>query len=203
MKNTNNIRENSYVLSAIFVMMIFVLTMPSMAGDRGDESGRFFTGIGVNLFYPSGSSFKEIYTSSITVPGFQLGYHLSKEFYLLTGFEWYSASGNTPAWDWDTELKQKIFSFGGGYLVYLSEKFRLSGDVSVIYLSYTEEIKELALKQSNHCTGFRLDAGLWYRLSKHIRAKLSIGFDNAKDTVEDIRVNLGGLRSGIAIYLTF
>ncbi len=194
----NSIRKNNHLL-LIFVITITLL-LPSIA--EGAEKNLFID-ISVNIFFPSDSDFKNIYSNSVTIPEINLGYYLTSELYVFGGMGFSSIKGKTPEWGFDLKMSQNIFSLGGGYFKELSEKLGLSGQLALAYISYNEELTSLGMSNKSNCLGFRLSTLLQYKISKHISLAFKLGYMAAKDTIDDLTSNFGGLNTGLGIIFLF
>ena len=62
MHNYKKNMKRSYLLFTTMLFLIFIIRLPAPAVEGGNDSGKFFAGIDMNLFYPSANSFKEVRT---------------------------------------------------------------------------------------------------------------------------------------------
>ena len=191
-------RNKNYTMLAIIVLGL--LSMPSIvkAGDKG-----FFANLSINLSSNSDAEFKDAYKASIMVPEIGIGYFLSNKFYIFGGFELFSVDGKTPEWNFALEMDQKIFSLGAGYYQKFSEKFGLSAEIGLVSVNYTEKLIDLKLENKSSCLGFRLRTKLQYKISNQIGLYLKLGYTIAKDTIDDIENNFGGIKTGFGLSLSF
>lgn len=164
---------------------------------------RFFIGLSINSFYPSNSEFKTIYKESVMIPEVSVGFFLLEKLYFFGGYEFYKVEGKTPQWDLNSEMDQKILSFGAGYFIDLSEKLGLSAELGMVSISYTEKLIDFELENKSSCTGFRLGSKLQYKISSLIGFNLSLGYTIIKDEIDDISTDFGGLRLGIGAKISF
>jgi hypothetical protein len=181
-------------------MILILLFLPSIT--NGAEKS-FFADLTLNSFFPSDSDYKTIYKSSIILPEISIGYFFSQKFYVFGGFGFYSVAGKTPAWDFDAKMTQNIFSLGGGYFKEFSETLGLNGELGLVYISYTEELTDLELKNKSNCIGFRFSTKVQYKLSTLISLAIKLGYTVAKDTTDNITSNFGGLNTGLIIRFSF
>jgi len=160
---------------------------------------KLFLDLTINSFFPSDSEFKAIYKSSILVPEIGIGYIFAKKFYVFGGFEFLKVTGKTPQLSFELDTSQKIFYFGGGYLKNLSSRLYLNGELSIVYLSFTEELKDLELENKGNFTGLRLGTKLQYKISKVFRFFIKLGYTFIKDTSDDITSNYSGFKTGLGV----
>ncbi len=184
----------------LIVSIILILLLPSWV--KGADKG-FFADISLNLFSNSDSDFKDAYKSSIMVPEINIGYFITDSLYVFGGYEFYKVDGKTPGWDFELNMDQKILSFGAGYNKGLSEKLGISGEFGVVSISYTEKLIDLELENKSSCIGFRLRTKLQYNISDMIGLYIKLGYTIAKDTIDNIDNNFGGLSTGLGLNLTF
>ncbi len=192
------IKKNNYIMLAIIVLSL--LFIPSIV--KSAEKG-FYADVSISLFSNSDTEFKEAYKSSIMIPEINIGYFFSKSLYVFSGFEFYKADGNTSEWDFNLNMDQKIFSFGAGYFKEFSKKLGLSGELGIVSISYIEKLIDLALENKDSCTGFRMRAKLHYKISDLIGVYLKLGYTIAKNTIDDLENNFGGISTGIGAEFFF
>ena len=192
-KKTNN-------HSLLIIMIMVIMLSPSMT--NGAEKNLFID-LSVNIFFPNSTDFKNIYSGTILNPEINVGYFLTGELYVFGGLGFYSSEGKTPGWDFDVKMTQNIFSLGGGYFKELSEKLGLSGQLALAYISYNEELTSLELGNKSNCLGLRLSTSLQYKLSDQISLALKLGYLAAKDTMDDLTSNFGGINTGLGVIFLF
>ncbi len=186
--------------SMMVILVLCLLFIPSIV--KSAEKG-FYVDVSVSLFSNSDVDFKEAYKSSIMVPEINLGYFFTDNLYVFGGYEFYKVDGKTPEWDFTLNMDQKILSLGAGYFKEFSEKLGLSGELGLVSISYTEKLIDLELENKDSCIGFRLRTKLQYKISNLIGLYLKLGYTIAKDTIDDVENNFGGISTGVGINIFF
>jgi len=182
----------------IVFILVLLLSTTVMAGEKS-----FFADLSFNSFSNSDSEFKDVYKSSIMVPQIIVGYFFSDNLYAFAGFEFYKVDGKTPKVGFDVNMNQKNFLFGGGYSYKLSDKLNINGELGILSISYTETLEILNLENKGSCVGFLIGTKLKYGITDKLSSYLKLTYYIAKDNLDDIDINFGGLNIGIGIRILF
>jgi len=184
----------------LIILIMVIMLSPSMI--NGAEKNLFID-LSVNFFFPNSTDFKNIYSSSVISPRITGGYFITDNFFAFGGLRFYSTKGKTVEWDFDVEMTQTILSLGGGYFKELSEKLGFRGEIALAYISYNEELTGMELGNKGNCGGFILNTSLQYKLSEQISLAFKLGYLAAKDTVDDLTSNFGGINTGLSVIFLF
>lgn len=168
---------------------------------------KFFISIAGNYMIPSENSFSDIYGNGMIGPEIRAGYKLFRTLYLWGGYGFFSKKGT---WSPDenkvvqTKWKQDFLSLGLGYNLNISIKLDCKAEVGVIYANYTEKWLEPENDSvSVKAVGVRIGGAGVFKISDRLFTELSVGYLFASDTIDDISIKLGGLRTGIGLGLKF
>jgi hypothetical protein len=176
-------------------LMILVLCVFVFSGEK------FMVSVTGNYLHPSDSGYKDVYGSSIFYPEIKAGYKLYEDFFIWAGYGFFSKNGTTTELDQEAKSTQHFLSFGIGYDGKISENFGYKAEIGLLNVSYREEAMNEKITGSS--IGFRVDAGILYKIFSNFFVKISSGYISASDTVQDVEIKLGGFRAGIGLELRF
>ncbi len=175
-------------------LMIVLITFIALSLP-GADGGKFFFSAKANLLFPSDSNYKDIYGSSVIFPGFEIGFKVIKDFYLLAGYEGFSKDGSTPVLDETAKSTQKVLLFGLGYWGELSDKMGYRIEIGGASFSYKEEAFGETVDGSKF--GFFLDSGITHNLGKKFFVSLLLGYCSPSDEVNGVDIRLGGFKTSL------
>jgi hypothetical protein len=178
----------------IMVIMFFVLSTISY--------GKGFLGINGNLFFPSDKDYKEVYGNSMIYPELEIIYSVKNNIFLFGGYGYFSKTGKTIGdLKEDAKSSRGILSFGAGYDIELNEKTDILVKFGIARIGYKEEAMEV--KKEGNKIGFLMGAEFMYKIGERFFTKLTVGYMNGKDKIDEVNLNLGGFKTGIGIGLRF
>lgn len=147
------------------------------------------------------AGFKEVYVSGGIQPGLRFEAVVWKGLSAYTAYGFFSKKGTTPVLKEKTKTTQHSFSLGAAWRGTLSEKMAWGVYAGLLYVSYREEA--LGDKIKGSATGVELGALLDYNLSESIFFLPFLSYLKTDDTIEDIRIKLGGFKAGIGLGFRF
>jgi hypothetical protein len=174
---------------------------------------KFFISITGNYMIPSEKGFKDNYGKGIFEPEIKVGYKFSRAFCVWSGYGFASKS-ETKFPDENLispgKLRQQFLSLGLGYNKNVSINFDWKVEVGVSYVKSSEEmsIKEkeeevFYEKQSEIAIGVRINGAGIFKISNRLFTEIALGYLYSSATINDILIDLGGLRAGIGLGLRF
>jgi len=181
--------------ATLIIAVIMILSVLTYADSR------FMVSVSGNLLMPSDEDFKVIYSSSVIYPEVKAGLKIYDNLYAWSAYGFFKKDGVTPVLDIEVTSTQNFLSFGAGYLVKLTEKLSLDIAAGLASISYKEEAMGIEISGSK--MGFQADAGICLTLWEGFFTILHAGYIGAKDTVNSLEVNLGGIQFGIGIGIFF
>ena len=181
--------------------IMFVALMILVLCVWGFSKEKFMVSVIGNYFNPSDSGYKDVYGSSVLFPGLKAGYKLYKGFYIWGGYEFFSKKGTTTELKQEAKSTQHFISFGIGYDGKISEKLRYKAELGMLNASYKEEAMDEEV--TGNSIGFGVETGILYRIWSGFFIKISAGYFNASDKVEDVEIKLGGFKAGIGVEVRF
>ena len=170
-------------------------------GQNGAQAeGRFMLSLSGNYLSPSDSGFKDIYGSSAFYPEIKAAVKVIKDIYVWGSYGFFSKNGETPVLKIAAESTQNYLSFGVGHLFRLSEKLDLDIVLGAAHISYKEEAMGMEISGSR--LGLCVKGGVIFHLTKNFFTTAHIGYLAASDTVNDVKIKLGGMTAGIGVGIT-
>lgn len=148
---------------------------------------------------PADKNFRDFYGSGEIFPEVQVALSINKALFIQAGYGFFTDKATTEILKNETKSRQGYLSVGAGVNVPLAANTNLRFSAGALFCNYketdpTDELKENAV-------GFRVDGVLSFRLGGHLAIEPMVGYMNAKDTVEEIDVKLGGIKAGIGLSL--
>jgi hypothetical protein len=181
-------------ISAIFIMILAVSGVVS-------AEGKIKVSISGSMLVPSDSNYKNTYGNAVFFPEIKAGYKIFPETYFWVGYGYLYKEGQTPVLEADAKSTQHFLSLGVGYSNYIGEKIGYKMEVALMRASYTEEA--LGEEISDNTIGFRIDGGFSYSLTGNILAEISAGYLTASDTIQDVSIQLGGMKLSLGFVVVF
>lgn len=191
----------SIILMVFFLLFHVGVDCFACEGRGGDTRGRLMLVVSGNFLSPTDDGFRAIYSKGVVYPGLKAGYRVSRSIYLWAGYGFFSIKSETPVLRLDTQATQHFLSAGLGYMFHISPKIDYIGELGIFSGGYREESMGEVLKGS--ALGFALNNGLLFRLNRRFYVELSLGYLTASDTVEDVKIKLGGIRTGLGLGVRF
>ncbi len=169
------------------------------------EEKKFTLGIMSGLYLVQDEVFKEVYGNSI--PFFGAEYSLSlpvKGLDIWFGFNYMQDKGKTTFLEEDLTLKMMHFSLSLRYMFYLKILSPFLG-AGVDYITYQENYPEgFPFTSIDGSTiGFHVQGGSYFRITEDLAAKLILKYNFAKETRDDLEIQLGGLQLGVGLIYRF
>ncbi len=165
------------------------------------KTKKFMVQLNGTLLMPADSGYKDVYGSSVFVPGFQAGYLAGKNILIWIGYDYISGSGTTLALEEEAQSTQHFISLGAGYWGEFSDKLGYRVQAGVLYVSYKEEA--MGEEVSGSAIGVVLEGGLVVKFGGGFFGTLFLGYDYASDDVEGVSIKLGGFKTGLGLGICF
>jgi hypothetical protein len=201
----------------IFVLLILVTSVFISAKD-------FIVTVYCDYFFVADAGYKEEYGGKKFFPEVKIAFRTIGNIYIWGSFGYLPARYGWNEWtnkgvvESDIEVENtshKLFLSGGlGYWVGYMAQNELSIKVEVGFCSTTNSIKVIANNLNTNetlrteesrklGTGIRGNLGFTYGLLKNIFAEASIGYSYLWSTVNNERINAGGLRLALGLGMKF
>ena len=173
-------------------LVVFLL----LAAGAVPAADRVLVAVGLSYMLPSDAGYREIYGSRVFFPEAWAGVRVFRGFHLLGGFGWFTKSGTTPELGLEAKSTQRLLWTGLGYVGTVARTVRFKVEAGPASIGYKEEAMDLVVSGSR--LGFRAGFGLLF-LGQTVFTGLDLGYIGASDTVEDVRIKLGGFKATISI----
>lgn len=190
-----------FLILLVVVLLFCVVGERSLKGETGNSGGRLMVTVSGNSLSFADDGFKEIYSSSVIYPELKVAYTFYRGVFLWAGYGFYSKKSLTPVLQLETKSSQQFLSGGIGYISRISRGVEYTGDIGIFSGSYKEEA--LGIKLTGSALGFRIDSGLLFRVTRMFFVEMSVGYMTASDTVDDLKIKLGGFRAGVGLGARF
>jgi len=151
---------------------------------------------GLSYLQPADSGYRAVYGDSAFFPELEAGLRLSRGLYLMGGFGTLTKSGETLDLGLPAKSTQRFFSAGLGYLATISGGLKFKVEAGAVDIGYKEEALETTVSGSSW--GWQGKLGILW-MGKIALAGVDLGYMSASDTVEGLKIKLGGARAGIYI----
>lgn len=181
-----------------FIILFMMVLMASFSmNDLAAIRGRLMVTGYANYLRPSDDGFRDIYGSRVSFFEVKAGFMLFRRVYLWGGYGAFSKEGKTPVLGLDAESKQRLYSGGLGYMQRLFPRINWKIEAGVLKVNYEEQ--SLGVVLSDSAVGFRVDTGVFFRLGHLFIAEITVGYLSASDTIGDVSIKLGGLKTGVGL----
>ena len=154
-----------------------------------------------NCLISAVENFAEIYGSYVISPEFTAGYDVYRDFYIWTGYSFFTKSGASLVLKEPTRWRQHYFTLGLGYYKNMPVKFGWEMKAGAIFVAYSEEA--FGLKVSAKAPGIRIDGSANYKLSDRWFTFFTVSYMFVSDKLDTGNVKLGGLKTGIGLGIRF
>jgi hypothetical protein len=186
-------------------------TIKKMENYKAELNLKFFISVIGNRMFPLAEDFDNIYGSGLFLPEITAGFKFFRDFYVWGGYGYFSKSGATTPHEYEAKLEQKFLSLGFGYNGNLSIIFGWKAEVGVVHVSFREEMSikdensslEKSFEESSKSLGVKINSAGILKITDRLYTEISIGYLFASDTINEIYIKLGGLRTGIGLGLRF
>jgi len=200
-------------------MVIFLLS----ASVQAAGAKLTFTVYG-NYFSIADAAYKAKYKSSAFFPEAKATLSFSGNFYLWASYGLFSANYQWTEWSnkgvieadvaGESIIDKRIVSGGLGFFIGYLEKSQFGVRFELGACNIVNDIEDTKLmigsnafvsreldKQSG--TGFRINLGVTYGLTKNLFSEIAIGYLLANDKIDGNRINLGGFRTSVGLGFRF
>jgi hypothetical protein len=162
---------------------------------------KLFIAITGNYMIPAVENFSEIYSRGVISPEIIAGYIFYRDFYIWSGFSFFTKSGASLVLKEPTQWKQRYFTLGFGYYKNAPIIFGWEIKAGAIFVNYSEEA--FGVKVSGNTAGIRIDGSANYKLSDRWYGLFTVSYLLASDKVNDMKIKVGGIKTGIGLGFRF
>ncbi len=178
------------------ISILFILLVLFAAAGTASAADHVLVSAGAAVVQPSDSAYRDVYGSGIVCPEGAIGIRLYKDLYLMGGLGILSKKGETPDLGLPAKSRQTFITAGLGYLARISGGLRWKFEAGIADINYKEEAMDLTVSGSS--LGWQAETGLML-MGKVVFAGVTMGYMSASDTVEDVKIKLGGFRASVSI----
>jgi len=175
---------------------VLLLILALAAGTASAADHLMISG-GVSIMQPADSAYRDIYGSGVVYPEGALGIRLYRDLYLMGGVGVMTKKGTTPELGFAAKSTQTFISAGLGYLANISGGLKWKIEAGIADISYKEQAMDLSVSGSS--LGWQVETGLMVMMGKTVFAGVAMGYISASDTVEDVKIKLGGFRASLSL----
>jgi len=168
---------------------------------KAERDFKMFFLVSGNYLLPAESGFADIYGSGPIYPGVTAGYKFNRNWYIWGGYSFFSKKGKSAVLEKPSKWKQAYSSLGIGYYKNISIRAAWKGSIGAMYVRFSEEAFDD--KVTANTFGVGLEAAGIYKIGQHLFTEITLAYLYAPDTVEEVNIELGGLRAGIGLGLRF
>lgn len=170
---------------------------------------KFFVTVTGNYMRPSADNFKDIYGSGLLCPEITAGYKFPGDFYVWGGYGSFYKNGFIPE-DGNSPYSGEPATWSGTFLSggigyndnkNRAKKFEWKVEAGVSYFTFSEEAFDD--EASGSAVGFRVGGAGILKITDFLFTEISVAYLHGRDTINDIPIKLGGLKTGIGIGLRF
>lgn len=167
------------------------------------KSGRnkFFVMLSTGYLFSLDSNYKKIYGNSSILPQIKVGFKISENFYMWTGYGGVKGKGLILEIGTNAESAQNFFALGFKYTRFFPKRLGYKLDVSTVKVSYSE--KALDTKVKGSALGYNFEAGLVYNLGRCLFTEFYVGYLYASKLVLNKMITLGGFGAGLGLGMKF
>lgn len=173
-------------------LIVFLL----LAAVTAPAADRVLVAAGLSYMLPADAGYKEIYGSRVFYPEAWAGVRVFRGFHLLAGYGWFTKNGTTPELGLEARSTQRLLWAGLGYVGSAARTVLFKFEAGPATIGYKEESMDVAVSGSR--LGFRAGFGLIF-LGQTVFTGLDLGYIGASDTVEDVKIKLGGFKATVSI----
>ena len=177
-------------------LVVFLL----LAAGTAAAADRVLIAAGVSYMQPADSGYREVYGSRVFYPEAWAGVRLFRGFHLLAGYGWFTKNGTTPELELPAKSTQRLLWAGLGYLGTVARTVLFKVEAGPASIGYKEKAMDLVV--SGSALGFRAGFGLIF-LGNIVFTGLDLGYTGASDTVEDVKIKLGGFKASVSVGARF
>ena len=180
-----------------FLLVISVMALLTISLPAKDLS----LALCISYLGKADSGFKEVYGSGGVMPGLRLEAVVWKGLSLYGAYGYFAKTGTTPVLAAEAKTTQHFIGAGAAWRGALAPKLEWGLYGGLLYVSYREEA--LGDKVTGNALGFEIGASLDYSLSSRIFLFPFVSYLQADDTIDDMKIKLGGFKAGVGAGIHF
>jgi hypothetical protein len=173
-----------------------IIAFLALAAGSASAADHLIVSAGLGYLKPADSGYREVYGSQAFYPEFQAAVRLAGPVYLAGGFGVLSKKGETVDLHLPAKSTQLFFTAGLACIATVSGGLKFRIEAGAADVSYKEEALDESVSGSK--LGFEGSIGLLL-MGKVAFAGLNLGYLYATDTVEDVKIKLGGARASVCL----
>lgn len=139
---------------------------------------------------------RKMFTSEITA-----GYKFSIGLFFWGGYGFYSKKGTSLTLKEPSKWEQHYESLGIGFYKNLSLRFGYDLKFGLTFIHYSE--KAFNDKYSASALGYRFDGSVIFKITDHLFSQILVSGLFSNDKIDDISINIGGIKTGIGLGVRF
>jgi len=154
-----------------------------------------------DFFISSDKNYKEYYGKTGLFPSIKLTFNITKGIYLWGSYGYLSQTGETSGLKLKLKSTKSFLDFGGGIRLKVSKSFYFFIEGGGSLTSYGEDSFGSIKEGSGF--GYSANVGVRVYVAKSVFILLSGGYCNAETTINNVDLQLGGIRSGGGLGISF
>lgn len=172
---------------SLFSIVLIVFFSMRLAG--GDK---FFISAGATAVYPVDQRFRDFYGSVQVGPELKAGYNIFNNFYLWLGYSCFSARYTVPVLLDEAKASQHFLALGAGWETRRGRRLQSDFFAALVLAGFKEQA--LGETVTSSVVGFQLGTGLRYFIKKKVFVGMAFSYSEARATLTETEINLGGRR---------
>jgi hypothetical protein len=174
---------------AIVIIVSLLCAGSAFAGDR------ILLSAGWSFLRNADPFYRATYGPSVSFPEIAVAGRFYRDLYVMAGFGAVTRHALVPEIETEAASRQSFLWAGLGYIASLRGPFKAKIEAGLADLMYREEGFGMAVSGSK--IGYQVQAGLLV-MAKSLFAGIDIGYFAASDTVEELKIKLGGSRIALS-----
>lgn len=163
--------------------------------------GQWFVDAELSGLFTANPEFGALYGELTLHPRLSAGLRLSKLLFVWTGGSFFSRFAEIAELGEECRYRQLDLGIGCGISIDLTERLKLDLSEGFMWIRYKEEALGLQNKQS--AFGIQLGLKLRFCLGRSLYLLHSLSHTFARDSFEDLKYALGGVRVGLGLGFRF
>lgn len=143
------------------------------------------------------AGYKEVYGSGGIQPGLRIEAGVWKNLSIYASYGFFTKKGTTPVLEEDAKTTQHSLALGAAWRGTIAEKMAWGVYAGLLHIRYREEA--LGEEITGGATGIEAGVLLDYDLSDAIFVFPFVSYLKADDTVDEMKIKLGGFKAGIGV----
>jgi hypothetical protein len=206
------------------VFFLFAFSLFAINPDFEFKRKLFHVTLKGHLLQSPDDNYSDMYGADQYAPEIKFGIRISGHLYSWAGYGLITAKGQWLEWShkslidpdlrWEIKSQKHAFSLGIGYYVGLDEpgEFSIKSEVGVCFVINQEDARNYQIdtgtevdssSESVNSIGITGELGVLYGLLSNLYAEISVGYLYARETIDDVKILLGGLKFSAGLGFRF